>query len=149
MQDISSGGMLVRRLQRHWITRAICFYLLLTSSERITPSVTRNVSAIDWTSHINSLPPWQQDLLRDNYENEEATLALWEELSDPKTCILIVSDGCHIDPHGSFGCVIATETETLWSGQEAARGRPMSSYRAEGYGKDCMALFLVPIHCVL
>ena len=54
----------------------------------------------------------------------------------------IVSDGGHIDPYGSFGWVIATDSTILIENSGAARGTPMSSYRAEAYGKLSWILFL-------
>jgi hypothetical protein len=44
--------------------------------------------------------------------------------------------------YGSFGWVIGTNDEVIWECEGTARGYPMQSYRAEGYGRMSLLLFL-------
>jgi hypothetical protein len=44
--------------------------------------------------------------------------------------------------HGSFGWVLGTDQEVLWEYKGIARGYPMNSYRAEGYGRISLLSFL-------
>jgi hypothetical protein len=52
-----------------------------------------------------------------------------------KITLYIVSDGGNKDDYGSFGWVIGTKEEILVRGRGVARGYPMQSFRAEGYGR--------------
>ncbi|GAX26437.1 hypothetical protein FisN_37Hu013 [Fistulifera solaris] len=49
----------------------------------------------------------------------------------------------HKHPHGSFGWSLATHNEVLWEGWGFAHGTPMSSYRAEAYGRLAACRFLL------
>jgi len=70
----------------------------------------------------------------------------WDDLIDQEgTKILGVSDGGHKDDYGSFGWAIATDMEpktNLVQNNGLARGQPMSSHRAEAYGRISILLFL-------
>jgi hypothetical protein len=59
-----------------------------------------------------------------------------------QTTILAASDGGQKDDHGSFGWVMGTKDEVIWDCEGIARGYPMQSYRAEGYGRMSLLLFL-------
>jgi hypothetical protein len=54
----------------------------------------------------------------------------------------ICSDGGHIDNRGSYGWVMTVAGTVIYKGKGHARGHPMSSYRAEAYGKLAWLLFL-------
>jgi hypothetical protein len=64
------------------------------------------------------------------------------ELQQKNTTILAASDGGQKDDHGSFGWVIGTQDGVVWDCEGVARGYPMQSYRAEGYGRMSLLLFL-------
>lgn len=90
--------------------------------------------AATWDQFRLQLAPWEADLLRFTAEVTE-TERLLRFLSIQDRTLYIVSDGGCKDDRGSFGWVIASETEVLWKGWGTARGHPMSSYRAEAYGR--------------
>lgn len=96
----------------------------------------------EWFQHtISEIPQWEQELLtgtRFLYPVHEIA-QLW---TSPNTDIYIVSDGGHIEQYGSFGWVVATDSTILIENTGAARGTPMSSYRAEAYGKLSWIIFL-------
>ena len=56
--------------------------------------------------------------------------------------IYVVSDGGAQGMHGSHGLVIATDDAALCEGNGIARGGPMQSFRAEGYGQLAGLSFL-------
>jgi hypothetical protein len=87
------------------------------------------------------LPMWEQDLLKHAKEYIKAT-PLYELVQQKEIKLLIVSDGGAYEEYGSFGWVLATDTEILWECKGIARGYPMSSYRSEGYGRLSLLLFL-------
>jgi hypothetical protein len=68
--------------------------------------------------------------------------SLYELLQQKDTAILTASDGGQKDDHGSFGWVIGTKDEVIWDCEGVARGYTMQSYRAEGYGRMSLLLFL-------
>lgn len=67
----------------------------------------------------------------------------------------IVSDGSHKEEKGTYGWVIATDTNVVWQGNGRARGNPMNSHRAEAYGMLASLVFLrhvtrfmgIKLHC--
>jgi hypothetical protein len=65
-------------------------------------------------------------------------------LTQNHTTLLAVSDGGSDVPksYGSFGWVLGTDQEIPWGCKGVARGYPMQSYRAEGYGRLSLLLFL-------
>jgi hypothetical protein len=98
--------------------------------------------AIPFWAYIETLPAWERDLLLsvvifpewDNIINQEGTK------------ILGVGDGGNKDNYGSFGWAIASNMEpktNLVQNSGLARGQPMSSHRAEAYGRISILLFLV------
>jgi hypothetical protein len=70
------------------------------------------------------------------------TPPLYQLLQQRNVSILVASDGSHKTDYGSFGWVIGTKDEVIWDCQGTARGYPMLSYRAEGYGRMSLLLFL-------
>ena len=72
----------------------------------------------------------------------ESTNTISQWLTDPHKCITIVSDGGNIDDHGSFGWIITNNHTTIFENHGTARGTPMSSFRAEAYGKLSWIIFL-------
>jgi len=98
--------------------------------------------AIPFWAYIETLPAWERDLLLSVVIFPE-----WDDIIDQEeTKILGVSDGGHKDDYGSFGWAIATDMEpktNLVQNNGLARGQPMSSHRAEAYGRISILLFLV------
>ena len=97
---------------------------------------------LSWKKYVKSLPEWTRDLIGTTRGNK-CTRGLCTELCDENATIMVVSDGGHFQKSGSFGWVIGTSTEVLWEGLGIARGQPMSSYRAEAYGKLAWLCFLL------
>jgi hypothetical protein len=68
----------------------------------------------------------------------------------------MVHDGGHIPDtdHGLYGWVFARDDGTVWEGWGTARGHPVQSFRAEGYGRMAGACFIdhfirffrIPVH---
>jgi hypothetical protein len=89
-----------------------------------------------------SLPEWEADLLTGVTETLSST-PLFTILTRPGE-ILAVSDGSddHRD-HGTFGWVIGNESEVFWTGSGLVRGSPMSSFRAEAYGRLSLLRFML------
>jgi hypothetical protein len=56
----------------------------------------------------------------------------------------MVNDGGHIQDtdHGSYRWVLASSDGILWEGWGKARGHPVQSFRAEGYGRMTGACFI-------
>lgn len=98
-------------------------------------------SSPDWKQFCLSLPVWESDLLRFQQDilTSEGIIAV---LHATNSKIYIVSDGGCKNQCGSFGWVLASEAEILWRGWGTARGHPMSSYRAEAYGRLAAIRFL-------
>ena len=85
---------------------------------------------------------WESDIIKTTTETKTNQRQLWEALSDKKEKLYIVSDGSCKEEHGTFGWVIGTDTEILWTGAGRASGEPMSSHRAEAYGMLSWTCFL-------
>ena len=91
--------------------------------------------------YVLTLPTWEQSLLI-NVKEDIGTTPLYDLLIQDQVSLLAASDCGHFDPYGSFGWVLGTSTEVLWTCNGIARGHPMSSYRAEGYGRMSFLSFL-------
>ena len=77
-----------------------------------TPHITNPKTCREY---VRALPPWERHLIRYTKESEnERGLCL--TLIDEAAKIFIVSDGGYANSIGSYGWVVATETETLWEG---------------------------------
>ena len=97
--------------------------------------------ATTWTTFLATLPAWEQDLLTECTERLDSTDPLYIALQQRGT-IYMVSDGGALGVHGSYGIVIGTDDDTLCEGKGTARGGPMQSFRAEGYGNLAGLSFL-------
>jgi hypothetical protein len=95
-----------------------------------------------FAEHIATLPQWERELLAPATEQDFPDSSLCELLQQKNTTILAASDGGQKDDHGSFGWVIGTQDEVICDCEGVARGYPMQSYRAEGYGRMSRLLFL-------
>lgn len=91
--------------------------------------------------YIARLQQWEADLLQYN-QSLPLAAPLWQSLLQGQP-IHLVSDGGHKGVDGSFGWVIANEHQVLWEGWGLAHGYPMSSYRAEAYGRLAALRFLL------
>jgi hypothetical protein len=72
---------------------------------------------------------------------EKPTTSLYETIKNRRP-LFLVHDGGAAPPLGSFGWVLANADEILWTGLGTARGNPMQSFRAEGYGRLSGVCFL-------
>ena len=93
-----------------------------------------------WQQYICEITEWERTLLHHNWETNTSSLSA--VLQDENAKVMAVSDGGQIGDIGTFGWVIGTESEILWEGQGAACGQPMTSHRAEAYGKLAWLCFL-------
>jgi hypothetical protein len=84
---------------------------------------------------------WERDLLAHATKEYCPASSLCELLQQKNVNILVASDGGHKDDYGSFGWLIGTKDAALWDCEGVARGYPMQSYRAEGYGRMSFLLF--------
>ena len=92
--------------------------------------------------YVATLPMWIRDMIAHATETHCPDSSLYELLQQGNTNILVASDGGQKDEYGSFGWVIGTSHEVIWDCEGTARGYPMQSYRAEGYGRMSLLLFL-------
>ena len=97
-----------------------------------------------WHAYRKTLPLWESELIQHTTETF-ANQRLIHVFHQRDQTLYIVSDGGCDDARGigSFGWVIADEHEILWEGWGKAYGSPMSSYRAEGYGRLAAIRFLI------
>ena len=100
----------------------------------------QNVS-IEWNQYIETISTWEKNLLQ-NIKYITSKEELNSMLSDPDQIITFVSDGGSKDNIGSYGWILATTTIEIVKSQGQAMGQPMSSHRAEGYGKLAWLTFL-------
>jgi hypothetical protein len=104
----------------------------------------RTPEALGWSGWVARLPEAEKDLLRgcnEVYQTAEDQ-PLWEILQDEWCELVTVSDGSHRGKRGSFGWVMAVNKRIVWECRRKARGNPMTSYRAEAYGKASWLVFL-------
>jgi hypothetical protein len=103
-----------------------------------------NTKPKSWREFLKRLPPAKRDLLKGCKELSCAPTSrpLWELLLDDTVQLTFVSDVSHISERGTFGWALAHGERLLWECSGNARGWPMSSYRAEAYGKASWLQFL-------
>jgi hypothetical protein len=102
----------------------------------------RATACATFANYVATLPQWQRDLIARATEIHCPDSSLCELLQQRNVNILVASDGGQKDDYGSFGWVIGTKDEVIWDCEGTARGYPMQSYRAEGYGRMSLLLFL-------
>jgi hypothetical protein len=102
----------------------------------------RALNCVTFAAYVATLPLWEQDPLAQATEVNCPDSSLYELLKQRNVNILVASDGGKKDDFGSFGWVIGTKDEVIWDCEGTARGYPMQSYRAEGYGRMSLLLFL-------
>jgi hypothetical protein len=95
-----------------------------------------------FADYIATSPPWERDLLAHATENFCRGSPLYDLPQQRNVNILVASDGGHKDDYVSFGWEIGAKHEVTWDCESIARGYPMPSYRAEGYGRISLLLFL-------
>jgi hypothetical protein len=95
-----------------------------------------------WQEFVQSLPEWEQDLLRESKEVEDTATSLIEEINRRTGQLYVVTDGGAAGVYGSYGWVVATKDKVLWRGRGKAKGYPMDSHRAEGTARVAGLLFL-------
>jgi hypothetical protein len=99
-----------------------------------------------FNEYLSTIPTWESDLLQ-NVRFRIPVEQFKNILIDKDTQLCIVSDGGNIESFGSHAWVIANDFITFIENNGTAYGSPMSSYRAEAYGKLSWILFLK--HCKL
>jgi hypothetical protein len=111
---------------------------------RASVEQTREAQSIPstWQEFVQSLPEWEQDLLRESEEVEDTATSLIEEINRRTGRLYLVTDGGTAGMYGSFGWVVATKDKVLWRGRGKAKGYPMDSHRAEGTARVAGLLFL-------
>jgi exonuclease III len=112
---------------------------LLPSASR-GPKFAKGTS--EWECHIQSLPEWERNLVEYAWECDNCENELQTALCDPNSMLNVASDGGCIGNNGSFAWVIASGKKRLWRANGYAQGGPMSSYRAEAFGKLSWLVFL-------
>jgi hypothetical protein len=90
--------------------------------------------------HIDSLPPWKQDLLEGIFR-ANAVDRLSQHLLQG-TPLLLCSDGGAKKHSGSFGWVIATANTCPWECSGSATGWFANSFRSKGIGQLALLVFL-------
>lgn len=93
-----------------------------------------NNSRKSWSHYVTTLETWEQHLISFTY-NMITIIDINKILSNENETIILVSDGGCRGTHGSFGWVMATADIELVKSQGQVPGIPMSSHRAEGFGK--------------
>jgi hypothetical protein len=110
-----------------------------------------------FAEYIGQLPEWERDLIKGNGEvKSDYHQSLSQCLLTKTKKLYMVDDGGHIldTDHGSYGWVLANSDGILWEGWGNARGHPVQSFRAEGYGRMAGACFVghfirffsIPVH---
>lgn len=99
------------------------------SSRISTPRPTQPRS---WMRYVRGLPLWEQFLLQHVH-----MLSHYDEIISyfRSSRIYLVSDGGYNSARGGFGWALGTETAELIHGWGVATGNPLSSYRAELFGR--------------
>ena len=103
----------------------------------------RTAPPTSWQEFVSQLPDWDADLLENTEGDDQSPVSnLKDVLQTSKTILLVSGGGVRSTSVGSFGWVVATSFTKLWSGMGKARGYPMTSNRAEAYGRLAGLLFL-------
>jgi hypothetical protein len=94
-----------------------------------------------WDTYVRALDTWENKLLCNIHfmcTNDE-----FVDITQSATeTITIVSDGGCIQEIGSYGWVVAHNNRIIVTGQGRAYGGPMSSHRAEAFGKLSWMVFI-------
>jgi hypothetical protein len=112
------------------------------------PSGRTTVRAKDWEEYKAALPECVREILKGCTEiHRKDKPDLMDILLSETKVLNICSDGGHINNRGSYGWVMAAAGTVIYQGKGHARGYPMSSYRAEAYGKLAWLLFFLHHYC--
>jgi hypothetical protein len=91
---------------------------------------------------VESLPAWEKELC-EGIDKSNKIGVMINAIGDPQVTIVLASDGGVKDKVGGFGWAMATEKgEVVWKHKGRARGREISSYRAEAYGMLSWMVYL-------
>ena len=91
--------------------------------------------------YIEMLPDWERELIQLTSFNDSSSASLMELIESGEK-VYAASDGGVSLPHGYYGWAIGTEDETICYGSGPVYGWPLSSARAEGYGRLSLLRFL-------
>ena len=97
-----------------------------------------------WEEYVEELDDWEQDLF-DQVEFR-SVVEVAEALTNSDTSITLASDGGAAYGHGSYGWLICYSPEHVVARcKGVARGYPITSRRAEGYGGLSLARFIIHV----
>jgi hypothetical protein len=71
---------------------------------------------LTWQEFVQSLPEWEQDLLRESKEVEDTATSLIKEINRRTGRLYLVTDGGAAGIYGSYGWVVASKDKVLWRG---------------------------------
>jgi hypothetical protein len=111
---------------------------VVVSKRRAAPVVLDDA----WANYVQSLSEWERALIEYSWEEDDPAESLLNALCRDNCVLDIVSDGGCSGRHGSFGWVLAADGNILWRANGYALGGPMSSYRAEAFGRASWLVFL-------
>jgi hypothetical protein len=107
------------------------------------PSRNTTGNAKDWEEYKAVLWECMREILKGCTEVQRKDKPDLMDILQSETKVLnICSDGDHINNCGSYGWVMASAGSVIYQGKGHAQVYPMSSYRAEVYGKLARLLFL-------
>jgi hypothetical protein len=109
------------------------------------PDEPQRTPAQTFAEYIAQLPEWEHDLIKGNREVKSDYDQLLSQCLLTKTKLYsMVNDGGHIPDtdYGSYGWVSASSGRILCEAWGKARGNPVQSFRAEGYGRMVGAYFI-------
>jgi hypothetical protein len=96
-----------------------------------------------WSRFLKTIPEWEKKLIEQSTVASSDTLSLIEALENPHERITFVSDGGVKDGKGTFGWVAGTSNGAIIAkGEGMVWGNPMTSYRAEAFGKLAWICFV-------
>jgi hypothetical protein len=99
----------------------------------------------EFDDYVLTLPDWEKDLLAGNRSTTPGLLfeTLVQYTRGERVRIVAAHDGGAAGDFGSYGWVLSINNVLVWEGWGFARGYPMQSFRAEGYGRLALNCFLV------
>jgi hypothetical protein len=86
-----------------------------------------------WSQYVSNLPQWERDLLSSVHRASRHT-PFHTRLRAANTNIYIVSDGSFINGSGTFGWVIASSDEILFTNSGHIASKSASPFRSECFG---------------
>jgi hypothetical protein len=89
-----------------------------------------------WTRYLKTLPVWERKLIETSTAAASGTQSLVDALENPHERLTFVSNGGVKDGRGAFGWVAGnSKGDIIAKGEGTVWGSPITSYRAEAFGK--------------